>query len=118
MHDGKEVTLCTLPPGVCPMQVKQADAPGEQLLVCSQPNCVLVDWQVVDVEKLPDDEVRHFMTADPVTVRADAPIRTLARMMIDAHIHRVIVVDAMRKLVGIVSSTDLLAALAYTGDEP
>jgi CBS domain-containing protein len=33
--------------------------------------------------------------------------------MIDAHIHRVIVVDEEGKPQGIVSGTDLLAALAY-----
>ena len=86
------------------------------MLVCSQPHCVLVDWQIVEVEKLPSDEVRQFMTPDPVTVRPETSIRTLARMMIDAHIHRVIVVDNERRPIGIVSSTDLLAALAQDND--
>src|SRR6516162_6653785 len=116
--DGKEVTLCTLPPGVCPIQVKQEEPGGEKLIVCSQPHCVLVDWQVVEVEKLPTDEVRRFMTPDPVTARPATSIRILARMMIDAHIHRVIVVDEERRPIGVVSSTDLLATLAYSGTEP
>ena len=115
--DGKEVTLCTLPPGVCPIQVKQEGPGGETLIVCSQPHCVLVDWQVVDVEKLPTDEVRRFMTPDPVTARPATSIRILARMMIDAHIHRVIVVDEERRPIGVVSSTDLLAAMAYSDGE-
>jgi CBS domain-containing protein len=110
--DGKEVTLCTLPPGVCPIQVKQEEPGGEKLMVCSQPHCVLVDWQVVQLEKLPTDEVCRFMTPDPVTALAETSIHILARMMIDAHIHRVIVVDEMRKPVGIVSSTNLLSVLA------
>jgi CBS-domain-containing membrane protein len=38
-------------------------------------------------------------------------------MMIDAHIHRVIVLDEERKPVGIVSSTDLMAALASASVE-
>jgi CBS-domain-containing membrane protein len=38
-------------------------------------------------------------------------------MMIDAHIHRVIVVDKKRRLIGILSSTDLLAAMAYSDGE-
>jgi CBS-domain-containing membrane protein len=33
-------------------------------------------------------------------------------MMLDAHIHRILVVDHDGKPVGIVSSTDILAALA------
>lgn len=36
----------------------------------------------------------------------------LARMMTDAHLHRLVVVDAQGRPVGIVSSTDVLAALA------
>jgi CBS-domain-containing membrane protein len=73
---------------------------------------VLADWQMVELEKLPADEVRCHMTSDPVTASLATPIRTLARKMIDVHVHRVIVVDGDRKPIGVVSSTDLLAALA------
>jgi CBS domain-containing protein len=113
-RDGSEVIRCTLPPGVCPVQRTEKCPAGESVL-CGQPHCVLVDWQMVELEKLPADEVRQFMTPDPVTARPDTPARTLARMMIDAHIHRVVVVDEQRVPVGVVSSTDLLAALAYWG---
>jgi CBS domain-containing protein len=34
-------------------------------------------------------------------------------MMVDAHIHRVLVVDALRHPVGVVTRSDTLAALAY-----
>jgi CBS domain-containing protein len=115
--EGKEVTLCTLPPGVCPIQAKQEGPGGQTLIVCSQPHCVLVDWQVVDVEQLPTHEVRRFMTPDPVTARPATAIRALARMMIDAHIHRVIVVDEQRRPIGVVTSTDLLAAMAASDGE-
>jgi CBS domain-containing protein len=57
--------------------------------------------------------VAEHMTPDPVAVSPTTPIRDLARMMIDAHIHRVIVVDPEQKPIGIVSSTDILAAVAY-----
>lgn len=117
IRDGETVTLCTLPPGACPIQVKKEGPYGEELIVCSQPHCVLVDWQMVDVEKLPTDEVRRFMTPDPVAVPPTTPLRTLARMMIDAHIHRIIVVDEEGRPVGVVSSTDILAALAYSAAE-
>lgn len=110
--DGQELTLCTLPPGVCPVQVKQSGPSGEVVTVCGQPHCVLADWQLVDVESLPHDEIRRFMTPDPVMAKPLTPVRTLARMMIDAHVHRVIVVDEARRPIGIVSSTDLLAVLA------
>jgi predicted transcriptional regulator len=117
-RNGEEVILCTLPPGVCPIQVRQKNAGGREIIVCSQPHCVLTDWQVIDVEKLPIDEVRNYMTADPATVVADTPIRVLALRMIDAHVHRLIVVDKKHRPVGIVSTTDVLAAVAYSESEP
>jgi CBS domain-containing protein len=69
-------------------------------------------WQVVDMGDLPLDEVGGQMTADPVTVFPSTSVAEVARAMIDAHIHRVIVVDALRRPIGIVSSTDVLAAVA------
>ncbi len=75
--------------------------------------CVCSEWQVVDVENLPADEVSCFMTPDPVTVKQNIGIVDLARKMLDAHIHRVIVVDAQGRPGGIVSSTDVLAAVAF-----
>jgi CBS-domain-containing membrane protein len=74
--------------------------------------CVCSDWQVGGAGDLPDEAVRHHMTADPVTTAVGASAGELARRMVDAHIHRVIVVDKDCKPVGVVSSTDLLAAIA------
>jgi len=116
--DGTEVAHCTLPPGVCPIQAKQQTAEGGEETVCNLPHCVLTDWQVVEVEKLPTVAVRQFMTTDPVTAVSTTSIRTLARRMIDAHIHHIIVVDAGQRPIGIVSSTDVLAAVAYDESEP
>jgi len=113
---GGVTTLCTLAAGLCPIQSRRLDADGREMLVCTQPNCTLVDWQVVGVEQLPSDEVRWFMTADPVTAAPATPIRTLARMMVDAHVHRIIIVDADQKPVGVVAGTDVLAALARCPD--
>jgi CBS-domain-containing membrane protein len=62
----------------------------------------------------PTDMVGEHMTADPVTVAPATTIRELARMMLDARIHRVIVVDEQQQPIGVVSSTDVLAAMAYT----
>lgn len=69
-------------------------------------------WQVVEPEELPADQVDRYMSRDPVMVLPDAPIGELARLMLDAHIHRVIVRDVCNRPVGIVSSTDILAAVA------
>jgi len=115
--DSHEATLCILPLGACPVQVAQEGPNGQKLITCSQPHCVLADWQVVDMEKSAADAVGHFMTVDPVMVGPDTPLRIVARLMIDAHVHRVIVVDEDRRPIGIVSGTDILAVVAYHGDE-
>ena len=104
---GQEVIRCTLPPGACAAQVQHEEPDGPATTICNQPNAVLADWQVVVVEKLPTEVVGRNMTADPVTATPTTPIRELARMMVDAHIHRVIVVDEAYRPIGIVSSTDL-----------
>ena len=66
----------------------------------------------MNVEQLPTEKVGQFMTADPVTVSPGTTIGALAQMMMDAHIHRIIVVDQDERPVGVVSATDILAALA------
>jgi CBS domain-containing protein len=116
MPDGREVILCNLPPGVCPIQGTQKSPDGKELVVCRQPRCVVVDWQIVALENLPTHEVRNYMTPDPVMVKPDVSVRNLARRMIDAHIHRIIVVDDEDKPIGIVTSTSLLAAMAYAAE--
>jgi CBS domain-containing protein len=60
-----------------------------------------------------DAEVRRHMTADPVMVGPATSITELAWMMINAHIHRVIVVNEQEKPIGVVSSTDVLAAVTF-----
>src|SRR5262249_48650611 len=71
--------------------------------------CVYAEWQVVDVEQLPDETVRRRMTPDPVTADEQTFVAELARLMVDAHIHRVIIVDEDHAPKGIVTSTDILA---------
>jgi len=76
-------------------------------------------WQMPLASSRPNYCVEDFMTKDPVLVGPATPIRELAKMMMDAHIHRIIVVDmATRRPIGIVSSMDILAAVArLPGDE-
>jgi CBS-domain-containing membrane protein len=84
-------------------------------LAAKRPNarsCAHSAWQVIDLEGVPEDEVEQFMTADPATAGPTTPLAELAQSMVDAHIHRLIVVDADDRPVGIVSSTDILAAVA------
>jgi CBS domain-containing protein len=53
-----------------------------------------------------------FMTADPITAGVSTPVGEIARRMVGARVHRVIVVDKDRIPVGIVTSLDLVKALA------
>lgn len=70
-------------------------------------------WQLPMGVVESDCRVEDCMTHDPVLVGAMVKIGELARMMMDAHIHRIIVVDtATDRPIGIVSSIDILAALA------
>jgi CBS domain-containing protein len=107
--NGEGEVLCALPFEACPLQRKE-----DGKVCCGSPHEVLADWQVVNVEQLPTESVGRFMTPDPVTAAIDTPLPELAQRMIDAHVHRVIVVDRGNRPVGIVSSTDVLAAVART----
>lgn len=110
---GGRKVLCRLPFGTCSLQGCQTGPGGRTDTVCREPDGVPTDWQVVDLDALPADDVRHHMTADPVTVNEGADIRTIARLMMDALIHRVVVTDDQNRPVGVVSGTDLIAALVY-----
>jgi CBS-domain-containing membrane protein len=70
------------------------------------------EWEVIELGALPADAVSTHMTTNLVTARPDARIGELARWMLDAHIHRIIIIDEASKPIGIVSSTDILAAVA------
>lgn len=115
---GEQVVVCTLPAGVCPIQKKEKDAEGKEIAVCTQPHGVLADWQTVEAEDVGANEVWRYMTADPLTVSPDTPVRTLARRMIDARIHRITVLDDQQSPIGVVFSTDVLAVVAFADDEP
>jgi CBS domain-containing protein len=70
--------------------------------------------EIIDIDELPDNEIRQYMTAQPVAVPPSAPVGELAQMMVDAHIHRILVVADEQRPLGIVTSTDILAAVART----
>jgi CBS domain-containing protein len=65
----------------------------------------------IPIEDYPDQEIRHYMTTQPVTVSSKVSIGELAEKMVEAHIHRVLVVVDKDRPCGIVSSTDILAAV-------
>jgi CBS domain-containing protein len=86
----------------------EADPPG----ACPGPNDLFLEWQMVDFKALPTDDVRHYMTAAPVTVGPATSIGELARAMTDAGVHRVVVVDDQCRPIGVVSASELVEAVA------
>jgi len=68
-----------------------------------------------NLEMEPEDCVGEHMTTNLVTADSTTPIRQLTQMMLGADGHLVIVVDDQRRPIGIVSSTDVLAAIASAG---
>jgi len=54
--------------------------------------------------------VRDRMSTHPVTIRNDADYRVALKLMEDHRLHHVPVLDAARRLVGIVAERDLLLA--------
>ena len=69
-------------------------------------------WQMVEMDDLPVDEVERYMTTDLVAVEPHLSIVAVARRMLDAHIHRVVVLDPAGCPAGMVTTTDVLAAVA------
>ncbi|MBS0196183.1 MAG: CBS domain-containing protein [Planctomycetes bacterium] len=68
------------------------------------------DEEVETIAK-PTVVVGDFMTEDAVTASADESVASLARKMIESHIHRIIVVDNDNCPIGIVTSLDLLKTI-------
>lgn len=110
---GRETTLCHLAEGACPFQRLRETADGTTALACIEPNSVPVDWQTVQFEDLPGDAVRDVMTTAIVTVEPDATVPELARRMLEHRVHRLLVLDADRRPVGVVAVRDLLQVLAH-----
>jgi len=94
----------------------RGDTPSRRRRHAESP-CVCADWQMVETENLPAEEVGAYMTADVVTAAPSTGIVELARMMMDAHIHRILVLDNRRRPVGVLTTTDILAAVANAEHE-
>ena len=75
-------------------------------------SCVCCDWQLAGLDDMPEDEVSRYMTTNVVATGPETRLGELARWMRDAHIHRIVIVDSRRRPVGVVSSMDVLAAVA------
>jgi CBS domain-containing protein len=107
---GEEAVICTLGVGSCPIQSVQPMTGGRHTPVCLLPHDVVADWQQVPPPA--SASAGDYMTKDVVFVKPETSVTDLARRMIDAHIHRAVIADEAGKPVGIVSATDVLAAVA------
>jgi CBS domain-containing protein len=55
--------------------------------------------------------VRHLMSRPAVTVHLNTSVERAARLMLEQHIHRLVVVDEEEAPIGVLTSTDLLRTL-------
>jgi CBS domain-containing protein len=75
--------------------------------------CFLAPWgELINIDDAPENEIRCYMKAPVIAVAPGTSIGELAQKMVDAHIHRVLVVVEQDRPRGIVTSTDILAAVA------
>lgn len=84
---------------------------GKEVLVQDAPG------EPYHVESIEKDHVRDHMTNVIESVSPDTPILQAARTMCKEHIHRLVVLDANRHPVGLVSSLDLVAAMVTAIEE-
>jgi predicted transcriptional regulator len=105
-HEGRCIGVLSANDFVRWIDKRRADTPRDH-----HHGSFCAGWEIVDPGQLPQEAVANYMTRDPVMVAPNTTIALLAKMMIDAHIHRVIVVDHRGRPAGIVSTTDVLAAI-------
>ena len=58
--------------------------------------------------------VEEIMTPDPITVGPDDPISQIAALMVEHRVHRLLVIDSSRHIMGVVTSMDLIEATYST----
>lgn len=67
-----------------------------------------------EVEASPEEEpvVQDIMSDDPVTARVDERATEVAQRLVEARVHRAVVLDRQHCPIGVVTSLDLLRVLA------
>ena len=74
-------------------------------------------WETVSVsafglEEFGDVLVQDVMARDLVSVERDESLKQVAQVMLDAKVHRVLVLDEEQRLYGVVSALDFVRAVA------
>jgi CBS domain-containing protein len=67
------------------------------------------EWNVMD-----EHTVADVMTRRVISLGRDATVREAARLMLEAGVHRILVLEDTR-LVGLVTNTDILKAVSQYG---
>lgn len=70
----------------------------------------------VDTSSMADTEVQDIMVANVITANLDDSIQDIANTMCDKSIHRLVIVEG-NKVVGMVSTLDILKAVGKTQGE-
>ena len=69
------------------------------------------------LHQLDKTTAREFMRPEkPITIRKDAPLEQAVDLMLANHIHRVFVDDESGKIIGVLSSFDIMQAIKRTDD--
>lgn len=71
----------------------------------------------LSIERIEYCDVHRHMTTAVQTIRGDAAVIDAARMMCNAHLHRLPVLDNIGRPIGVVSSLDLVSAMMNAMDE-
>jgi predicted transcriptional regulator len=74
------------------------------------------EWQVQEIECLPTENVSNYMTKEVISASSDTRIGDLARLMHEEHVHRILITDVFGHVIGVVSSMDILGAVAAEDD--
>jgi len=106
---GEPAVICTRAEGTCSLQSIRPTTAGRHTTVCLRPCEIFSDWQVSGGSS--GGGVSRYMKPDIALAGPETPVSELARVMIDAHIHRVVILDGRGRPVGVVSSIDILTAV-------
>jgi CBS domain-containing protein len=74
-------------------------------------------WETVSLtafglEDFGDVRVQDVMARNLISVGRDTPLQQVAKKMLDAKVHRVLVLDDQQRLYGVVSALDFVRAMA------
>lgn len=98
------------------LEYEQAESSAEFEEVGSYFDPIEQHWENMriagSVDELPDLTVGEVMSADLVSVLPDATVREVAELMVEQHVHRVLVLDKKGLLRGLISALDVVQVVA------